>query len=199
MEGINPILSAQRVKWLLTTEEKASGCCRKCTYEEACCQSKKDLGAGRQQPPSTFGRDRISTVRLHELSLRAMWYIVRKEQITCFVGYTTLAGKSSKGKIHCWSSATRSSDLGGWWGGLCALWCVKHGVPHREPSVLHVIVEAVAGDLGASQASSQLSGEGGGADEGKSSCLMSRMGVARGERQTARERHPKDGSVQSGE
>ena len=27
------------------------------------------------------------------------------------------------------------------------------GVPHREPSVLHVIVEAVAGDLGASQAS----------------------------------------------
>ena len=36
------------------------------------------------------------------------------------------------------------------------------GVPHREPSVLHVIVEAVAGDLGASQASSQLPGEGGG-------------------------------------
>ena len=70
------------------------------------------------------------------------------------------------------------------------------GVPHREPSVLHVIVEAVAGDLGASQASSQLSGEGGGADEGKSSCLM---GVARGEREIARERHPEDGSVQSGE
>ena len=45
------------------------------------------------------------------------------------------------------------------------------GVPHREPSVLHVIVEAVAGDLGASQVSSQLPGEGGGADEGKSSCL----------------------------
>ena len=36
------------------------------------------------------------------------------------------------------------------------------GVPHREPSVLHVIVEAVAGDLGASQASSQLPGEEGG-------------------------------------
>ena len=36
------------------------------------------------------------------------------------------------------------------------------GVPHREPSVLHVIVEAVAGDLGASQASSQLPGGGGG-------------------------------------
>ena len=53
------------------------------------------------------------------------------------------------------------------------------GVPHRELCVLHMIVEAVAGDLGASQASSQLSGEGGGADEGKSSCLMSRMGVAR--------------------
>ena len=31
---------------------------------------------------------------------------------------------------------------------------------------------------------------GGGADEGKSSCLMSRMGVARGEREIARERHP---------
>ena len=36
------------------------------------------------------------------------------------------------------------------------------GVPHREPSVLHVIVEAVAGDLGASQVSSRLPGEGGG-------------------------------------
>ena len=34
------------------------------------------------------------------------------------------------------------------------------GVPHREPSVLHVVVEAVAGDLGASQASSQLPGGG---------------------------------------
>ena len=74
------------------------------------------------------------------------------------------------------------------------------GVPHREPSVLHVIVEAIAGDLGASQASSQLSGEGGGgADEGKSSCLTSRMGVARGERKIARERHPEDGTMQSGE
>ena len=41
------------------------------------------------------------------------------------------------------------------------------GVPHREPSVLHVIVEAVAGDLGASQASSQLSGEGGGGRRGE--------------------------------
>ena len=39
----------------------------------------------------------------------------------------------------------------GWW--RCA---------HREPSVLHEIVEAVAGDLGASQVSSQLPGEGGG-------------------------------------
>ena len=73
------------------------------------------------------------------------------------------------------------------------------GVPHREPSVLHAIVEAVAGDLGASQASSQPYGEGGEADEGKSSCLMSRMGVARGERETTRERHPEDGSVQFGE
>ena len=36
------------------------------------------------------------------------------------------------------------------------------GVPHREPSVLHVIVEAVAGNLGASQVSSQLPKEGGG-------------------------------------
>ena len=36
------------------------------------------------------------------------------------------------------------------------------GVPHREPSVLHVTVEAVAGNLGTSEASSQLSGEGGG-------------------------------------
>ena len=73
------------------------------------------------------------------------------------------------------------------------------GVPHHEPSVLHVIVEAVAGDLGASQASSQLSGEGRGADKGKSSCLTSRMGVAGGERETARDRHPEAGSVQSGE
>ena len=56
------------------------------------------------------------------------------------------------------------------------------GVPHREPSVLHVTVEAVAGDLGASQASSQLTGEGGEAEEGKSSCRMPRIGVARGER-----------------
>ena len=54
------------------------------------------------------------------------------------------------------------------------------GVPHREPSVLHVIVEAVAGDLGASQASSQLPGGEGGADEGKSSCLTSRSGGGRG-------------------
>ena len=73
------------------------------------------------------------------------------------------------------------------------------GVPHREPSVLHVIVEAAAGDLGASQASSQLSGEGGEAEEGKSSCLTPRMGVARGERETARDRHPEDGSVRSAE
>ena len=29
-------------------------------------------------------------------------------------------------------------------------------------------------------------------EEGKSSCLMSRMGVARGDRETARERHPED-------
>ena len=56
----------------------------------------------------------------------------------------------------------------GWW--RCALGGVGRakqraagsGVPHREPSVLHVIVEAVAGDLGASQVSSQLPGEGGG-------------------------------------
>ena len=41
------------------------------------------------------------------------------------------------------------------------------GVPHREPSVLHVIVEAVAGDLGASQVSSQLPGEGGGLTRGR--------------------------------
>ena len=73
------------------------------------------------------------------------------------------------------------------------------GVPHREPSVLHVIVEAVAGDLGASQASSQLFGEGGETEEGKSSCLMSRMGVAQGDRETARERHLEDGSVRSAE
>ena len=73
------------------------------------------------------------------------------------------------------------------------------GVPHREPSVLHVIVEAVAGDLGASQASSQLPGEEGGADEGKSSCLTSRIGVCRGERETARDLHPEAGSVQPGE
>ena len=73
------------------------------------------------------------------------------------------------------------------------------GVPHREPSVLHVIVEAVAGDLGASQASSQLPGEEGGADEGKSSCLTSRIGVTRGERETARDLHPEAGSVQPGE
>ena len=73
------------------------------------------------------------------------------------------------------------------------------GVPHREPSVLHVIVEAVAGDLGASQASSQLPGEKGGADEGKSSCLTSRIGVCRGERETARDLHPEAWSVQPGE
>ena len=74
------------------------------------------------------------------------------------------------------------------------------GVPHREPSVLHVIVEAVAGDLGANQTSSRLCGEGGGgAKDGKSSCLTSRMGVARGERELARARRPEDGSVQSGE
>ena len=73
------------------------------------------------------------------------------------------------------------------------------GVPHREPSVLHVIVEAVAGDLGASQSSSQLPGEEGGANEGKSSCLTSRIGVARGERETARDLHPEAGSVQPGE
>ena len=73
------------------------------------------------------------------------------------------------------------------------------GVPHREPSVLHVIVEAVAGDLGASQASSQLPGGEGGADEGKSSCLTSRIGVCRGERETARDLHPEAGSVQPGE
>ena len=73
------------------------------------------------------------------------------------------------------------------------------GVPHREPSVLHVIVEAVAGDLGASQASSQLPGEEGGADEGKSSCLTSRIGVTRGERETARDLHPEAGSVPPGE
>ena len=65
--------------------------------------------------------------------------------------------------------------------------------------MLHVIVEAVAGDLGASQASSQLPGEEGGADEGKSSCLTSRIGVARGERETARDLHPEAGSVQPGE
>ena len=41
------------------------------------------------------------------------------------------------------------------------------GVPHCEPSVLHVIVEAVAGDLGASQVSSQLPGEGGGLTRGR--------------------------------
>ena len=70
------------------------------------------------------------------------------------------------------------------------------GVPHREPSMLHVIVEAVAGDLGASQASSQLPGGEGGADEGKSSCLTSRIGVCRGERETARDLHPEAGSVQ---
>ena len=73
------------------------------------------------------------------------------------------------------------------------------GVPHREPSVLHVIVEAVAGDLGASQASSQLPGEEGGADEGKSSCLTSRIGVCRGERETAHDLHPEAGSVLPGE
>ena len=73
------------------------------------------------------------------------------------------------------------------------------GVPHREPSVLHVIVEAVAGDLGASQASSQLSGEGGETEEGKSSCRTSRMGVARGERETARERQAEVGYVRSAE
>ena len=73
------------------------------------------------------------------------------------------------------------------------------GVPHREPSVLHVIVEAVAGDLGASQASSQLPGGEGGADDGKSSCLTSRIGVCRGERETARDLHPEAGSVQRGE
>ena len=73
------------------------------------------------------------------------------------------------------------------------------GVPHREPSVLHVIVEAVAGDLGASQASSQLPGGEGGADEGKSSCLTSRIGVCRGERETARDLNPEAGSVQPGE
>ena len=73
------------------------------------------------------------------------------------------------------------------------------GVPHREPSLLHVIVEAVAGELGASQASSQVPREEGGADEGKSSCLTSRIGVAPGERETARDLHPEAGSLQSGE
>ena len=73
------------------------------------------------------------------------------------------------------------------------------GVPHREPFVLHVTVEAVAGDLGASQTSSQLTGEGGAAKEGKSSCRMPHMGVARGERETARDRHPEDGSVRCAE
>ena len=76
------------------------------------------------------------------------------------------------------------------------------GVPHREPSVLHVTVEAVAGDLSASQASSQLTGEGGEAEEaeeGKSSCRMPRIGVARGERETARDRHPEVGSVRYAE
>ena len=74
---------------------------------------------------------------------------------------------------------------------------LRSGVPHREPSVLHVPVEAVAGDLGASQTSSQLTGEGGEAEEGKSSCRMPRMGVAHGERETARDRHPEDGSIRS--
>ena len=73
------------------------------------------------------------------------------------------------------------------------------GVPHREPSVLHVIVGAVAGDLGAGQASSQLPGEEGEADEGKSSCVTSRIGVSRGEQETARDLHPEAGSVQPGE
>ena len=76
---------------------------------------------------------------------------------------------------------------------------LRSGVQHCEPYVLHVIVEAVAGDLGASQASSHLTREGGEAEEGKSSCRMPRMGVARGERETARDRHPEDGSVRSAE
>ena len=62
-----------------------------------------------------------------------------------------------------------------------------------------VIVEAVAGDLGTSQASSQLTGEGGEAEEGKSSRRTPRMGVARGERETARDHHPQVGSVRSAE
>ena len=65
--------------------------------------------------------------------------------------------------------------------------------------MLHVIVEADAGDLGASEASSQLFGDGGETKEGKSSCLMSRIGVVRGERETARERHPEDRSVRFAE
>ena len=73
------------------------------------------------------------------------------------------------------------------------------GVPHREPSELRVIVEVVAVDLGASQALSQSSGEGGEAEKGQSSCLTPRMGVVRGERETALERHPEDGSVRSAE
>ena len=42
---------------------------------------------------------------------------------------------------------------------VCETRRLGSGAPHREPSVLHVIVEAVVGDLGASQVSSQLSGE----------------------------------------
>ena len=42
-------------------------------------------------------------------------------------------------------------------------------------------------------------GRGGGADEGKSSCLTSRIGVCCGERETARDLHPEAGSVQPGE
>ena len=42
-------------------------------------------------------------------------------------------------------------------------------------------------------------GKGGGANDRKSSCLTSRMGVAHGEPEIARARHPEDGSLQSGE
>ena len=113
---------------------------------------------------------------------------------------TALAIGPSMSLARIGVSLAYGDRFGGWGGrvhyGVLNKGRLGSGVPHREPSVLHVIVEAVAGDLGASQASSV---EGGGAEEGKSSCLMSRMGVARGERETAHERHSEDGSVRSGE